>query len=367
MSPLERLPCLRPDLPSEASFSVSELPHIAKLDQNESAVDLPEAFKREIAEELTRRAWSRYPQPREYQAARAALAEALGLPAGCVALTVGGDQVIQAAFLLAGGAGRRARWFEPTYPYVALAARVTGTTPDPIVLGPDVDARIDADAVNRGKRADLIVLVSPNNPTGGMPTRAAIDAALADETRLLLVDEAYADFTFPSTTLVEEATWRPNLIVARSLSKSMCAAVRLGFAVAHPQIIATIDRMYTAPYHLNALQLRVAARYGEILPLVRAGAAAARSERDRVREALERMGRVDTRASQGNFLFFTIPGGVGAARSVHAQLARVGVRVRDVSGLPGAGESLRVTMGNREENDVFLARLAEALRAPAPG
>jgi histidinol-phosphate/aromatic aminotransferase/cobyric acid decarboxylase-like protein len=55
---------------------------------------------------------------------------------------------------------------------------------------------------------------------------------------------------------------------------------------------------------------------------------------------------------------------VGAAANLQAHLARVGVRVRDVSGLPGAGQALRVTMGTREENELFLTRLAEAMRQP---
>jgi histidinol-phosphate aminotransferase len=356
----ERLPCLRVDLPSATSFLVSELPHVAKLDQNESAVDLPADFKRELARLLADTPWNRYPQPREYQAARAALADSLGVPPGCVALTVGGDQVIQAAFLLAGGPGRRARWFEPTYPYVPLAARVTGTAGDAVVLGPDLEGRLDAAAVRGdGTPVDLVVLVSPNNPTGGVVGRAAVEAALQDERRLVLVDEAYVDFA-NAPSWIDEATRRPNLIVGRSLSKSMCAAVRLGFAVAHPQIIATLERIYTAPYHLNALQLRVAERYGDLLPFVRSAAAQVRGERERVRAALARLNGISPRPSQGNFVFFDV-GAVTGASALQSRLARAGVRVRDVSGLPGAGEALRVTIGTREENETFLARLGEQL------
>jgi histidinol-phosphate aminotransferase len=63
------------------------------------------------------------------------------------------------------------------------------------------------------------------------------------------------------------------------------------------------------------------------------------------------------RPSQGNFVYFGVPG----ARELHARLAAAGVRVRDVSGLPGAGEALRVTIGTRAENEVFLERLAALL------
>src|SRR5262245_4641181 len=118
------LSCLRPDLPPPSSFTVSEKPHRAKLDQNEAPVDCPPALKRAIAEALAAGAWHRYPHPREYAEAKARFAEAVRVKPEQLALTVGCDQVIQAAFFLAGGPGRRARWFEPTYPHVALCSRM---------------------------------------------------------------------------------------------------------------------------------------------------------------------------------------------------------------------------------------------------
>src|SRR5688572_21024567 len=136
------LVCLRPDLPAPGSFTVAEVPYRAKLDQNEAPLDLPAEVKREILADLGSRSWNRYPQPREYAQARAKLAEAIGVEPERVALTVGCDQVIQAAFLLAGGPGRRARWFEPTYPYISLMSRVTATIGEGIVLGEEVDAAL---------------------------------------------------------------------------------------------------------------------------------------------------------------------------------------------------------------------------------
>src|SRR5436190_15871809 len=133
------LACLRPDLPPPGSFTVIEEPHRAKLDQNESAIDLPGELKRELAAELAARSWNRYPQPIEYREAKQKLATAIGVEPDSVALTVGCDQVIQAAFLLAGGGGRRARLFEPTYPYIGLMSRATGTLGEGVVLGEDVD------------------------------------------------------------------------------------------------------------------------------------------------------------------------------------------------------------------------------------
>jgi histidinol-phosphate aminotransferase len=347
--------CLRPDLPAATSFTVSEHPHRAKLDQNESATDLPADLKRDLGAALAGGAWNRYPQPREYAEAKARFGAAVGVAPEQLALTVGADQVIQAAFLLAAGPGRRARWFEPTYPYVSLASRVTGTLGEGIVLGEELDETLGPAEVAATPAPHLIVLVSPNNPTGGTVSRESLDAALADPDRFVLVDEAYADFA--GETMLAEAGTRPNLLVGRSLSKSLLAGVRLGWAVGHPEAIAALERIYTAPYHLTSFQLLVASRYGEIRPYVDTAVAEVRAERERVRQALAALEGLQVRPSRANFLLFRI----ADASSHHADLAERGVRVRDVSGLPGLGSHLRVTIGTRAENDLFLAALDELL------
>lgn len=355
------LACLRPDLPAPGTFTVVEVPHKAKLDQNEAPLDLPDTIKRDILAELASRAWNRYPQPAQYVAAKAKLAAAINVEPERVALTVGCDQVIQAAFLLGGGAGRRARWFEPTYPFISLMSRATGTIGEGIVLGDDLDEKLDAARVLAAPTPHLIVLVAPNNPTGGIPSRKALEAALADPERLVLVDEAYADFS--GETVIHDYASRPNLLVGRSLSKSLVAGARLGFAVGHPDMIAAMERIYTAPYHLNALQLAVASRYGEILPHVRATADAVIAECERLTAALADLPGVTPRPSHANFVLFR----VDEAGAVQAKLAAAGVRVRDVSGLPGLGSHLRVTAGTRAENDLFLKILEESLGGTGPG
>ncbi len=351
--------CLRPGLPSAYAFQVTELPHRAKLDQNETPVDLPDELKRDLVAELAAQPWNRYIQPADYGRARAGLAEVFGLDPDTIAITVGADQAIEAAFLVAGGPGRRARWFEPTYPYIPHAALRTSTEADPVVFGADVDARIDAAAVTAGPRADLIALVSPNNPTGGMVSTEVIDAALADDSHLVLLDEAYADYS--GATEVGRIPQTANLLVVRSLSKSSLAGIHVGFAVAHPDVVRVIDRMYTAPYHLDAMQLLVARRYPEIRPHVEAAAARAVAERDRLATELAALPGITPRPSRASFILFQVAGDAARARAIHGALAEAGVRVRDVGGLPGLAGYLRVTIGTPTENALFLEELDKAL------
>ena len=350
---------LRPGLPSAYAFQVTELPHRAKLDQNETPVDLPDELKRDLTAELAAQPWNRYIQPAEYGRARAGLAEVFGLDPDTIAITVGADQAIESAFLVAGGTGRRARWFEPTYPYIPHAALRTSTEKDPVIFGADVDTRIDAEAVTAEPRADIVALVSPNNPTGGMVSAGAIDAALADDARLVLLDEAYADYS--GATEVGRIPAAPNLLVVRSLSKSSLAGIHIGFAVAHPDVVRVIDRMYTAPYHLDAMQLLVARRYPEIRPHVESAAARAVAERDRLQTELAAMPDITPRPSRASFILFHVAGESNRARTVHRTLAEAGVRIRDVGSLSGLAGYLRVTIGTPAENSLFLQELRAAM------
>lgn len=353
------LACLRSDLPAAYAFSVTELPCQAKLDQNETAVDLPAELKHELMAELAARPWNRYVQPAEYMAAKAALAAVFGLPAESVALMSGADQAIEAAFMIAGGPGRRARIFEPTYPYLAHAARRTSTMVDAVHLGVDIDSMLTPERVAAAPRPELIALVSPNNPTGGLVAESVVGAALADDRSLVFVDEAYAELSGHSF-----ASWVPahaNLVLARSLSKSLLAGVHLGFIHAHPEIIALVERMYTAPYHLNVMQLQLARRYGDVTPHVRAAAADVLAERERMSAALAAMDEIEPRPSRANFILFAVAGEPARARRVSARLAAAGVRIRDVGGVVGLEGYLRVTVGTAAENQLFLSALSSAV------
>jgi histidinol-phosphate aminotransferase len=309
--------------------------------------------------ELESLGWNRYLQPAAYVEAKRALAEVFDLDPDTVALTVGADQAIEAAFLIAGGPGRRARWFEPTYPFIAHAARRTFTAGGAIELGVEVDARIEDALADAAFTADLIALVSPNNPTGGMPGAGALELALGDGDRLVLVDEAYADFS--GETVAARVPSTPNLFVVRSLSKASLAGAHLGFAVAHPEAIAAVERMYTAPYHLNQWQVLLARRYGDVRPHVVRAAELVVAERQRVTAALALMPGVAPRPSRANFILFELSRDLPEPAVVHRRLAADGVRVRFLGGLPGLERFLRVTIGTAAENDVFLGALAVAV------
>jgi histidinol-phosphate aminotransferase len=340
---------LRPGLPTSAPLTVSRLPTVAKLDQNESPAGLPEALVADFAAELARAPWHRYPQPSEYDAAREHFADALGLDPEGVALTAGCDQAIEGAHFLAGGPGRRALVFEPTYPMLAHAGLLAGTEVTRIDLGVEYDLKPE----HLDRPAELVLVASPNNPTGRRVPAAVIAHALAAE-RFVFVDEAYHDFS--GVTVAGLVAEHPNLMVGRSCSKSLLAGMRLGYAIARPEVARRLDLLLTAPYHLGHAQLLLARRFAEILPHVRASAAQTVAERERLAAALRGLG-VEVEPSEANFLLLR----VDRAAEVYAGLARAGVRVRYAPRIPGLEGRLRVTVGLAAQSELLIAELRRLL------
>ncbi len=340
---------LRDGAPTEPSFSVSEVPHRAKLDQNESPCDIPKEAKQHVLNALGDAKWNRYPQPKKYVEVKKRFAAAVDLDPDQLILTVGCDQIILLTYWAAGGPGRTARIFEPSYPIFGALARTTHTTLDQVVLGPDFDVA----ARGLGDPVDLMVLVAPNNPTGNGPNRELILEALAKGS-LVFVDEAYADYA--EDTVIDIVEDYPNLLVGRSLSKALLAGVRLGYAMGHPSLINVLERLIFAPYHLNALQLLVAEHFDAIKPHLKTMVRSVIAERHRVANHLGEMG-LRVYPSKANFILFEAD---SAARTYRGLLDR-GVRIRDVSAMPGMGEHLRVTIGSRNENDIFLEAVSKSV------
>lgn len=342
------LDLLRPDAPTAPAFSVAQRPHRAKLDQNESPGDLPAEVKRTIADALVEAPWNRYPQPQQYREAKSRFAAAVDQSPERVILTAGCDQMILLAFWAAGGPGRRARFFEPTYPIYGLHARTTQTEIDRVVL----DADYDVAARGLGDPVDLLLLVSPNNPTGNGLDRTLVREALGRRC-LVFVDEAYGEYA--GETVADLVAEYPNLLVARSLSKSLLAGVRLGYGIGHPELITVLERLIFAPYHLSQWQLIMAAHHDLVAPHASAMVRSVIGERERVQNRLRDLG-IRFWPSRASFVLFEVED----AAATNRRLLERGIRIRDVSSLPGLDQHLRVTIGSREENDLFLAALAEA-------
>ncbi len=339
---------LRADLPDAPSFTVSQSPCKAKLDQNETPWDLPDELRRRILDEFQSSNWNRYPQPAEYEEAKKCMGETLNIEPENLILTHGCDQAIQGAHWLAGGAGKKAVVFEPTYPMMAHARYLSGTKVDRMFLGPDYI--IDPQYF---EGYDLIFIASPNNPTGGTTSEEVIQSAL-EHPALVFLDEAYYDLS--GKTAVSKLKNHPNLLIGRSCSKSLLAGLRLGYALGHPEVIGKLERMLTAPYNLSLLHLILARNYQEINKHVRKVVRTIRSERKKLSDELAGMG-LKVYPSEANFIMFEIDN----PDHIFDGLVNAGVRIRNLTQIKGLIRHLRVTVGDPQENQFFLNALKNLL------
>jgi len=341
---------LRSDISGSFGFGITEIENLkAKLDQNECGRDLPAELKELIGKELFRFKLNRYPQPKDYYEAKDIFAEAAGFKPENIFLTVGCDQVIMMAFWLAGGPGRRALIFEPTYPMYAHAAMIMGTEAVRVNLGAD----FIWDTSYFGQGFHLINIVSPNNPTGQLAGDEVVESALRTGA-LVFVDEAYYDFSGKTYRGFLEGY--ENIMIGRSLAKSGLAGLRLGYGVARPEIVALAEGLLFIPYHLNLLQLAAARAYPGLKPFIEAWARDVNSEKERLYRFLEELG-IPYKRSYANFVLFRVP----EPKRVYDCLLGECIRIRNTSSLKGLEGWLRVTIGTREEMDCFMEALRRAL------
>jgi histidinol-phosphate aminotransferase len=278
-----------------------------------------------------------------------ALADRLRVPADHLAVATGSVALIYqllSAFCEPGDEVVHAwRSFE-AYPIAVAAAAATG-----VQVPVTADARHDLDAMLASvtDRTRVVIVCTPNNPTGPAVTQTELDAFLADvpEHVVVVVDEAYLEFVRMADAVDGIATYarRPNVVLFRTFSKAYgLAGLRVGYAVAQPEVAAPL-RAVSLPFGVSAVAQAAAiaslAAEDELLERVDALVA----ERDRVGSALREMGWAVPEA-QGNFFWFALG---DRTPDFAAAADERGIVVR-----PFAGEGCRVSVGEVEANDRLL-------------
>ncbi|MDP2884244.1 MAG: histidinol-phosphate transaminase [Ignavibacteria bacterium] len=244
---------------------------------------------------------------------------------------------------------------EPTYGVYRVAADVNDITVSSSLLTDEF--QIDPDDVQRTSDANtkLIFCCSPNNPTGNLLRRQDILDLCAVTQAIVVVDEAYVDFA-RTESLIGALSQFPNLVVLRTLSKVWgLAAIRLGYAVAHPPIVSYLMKA-KAPYNINALTSMEALKALERADHVQQSVASTIAERKRLVRELERVACVQrVFPSDANFLLVRVTD----ARTLHQRLAQRGVIVRDRSSEPKLANCIRISVGTPGQNDTLLTALKE--------
>lgn len=351
---------LRENLRGKSPYGAPQLVVPVRLNTNENPhpptqalIDDVAASVREVAAEL-----HRYPD-RDAVALRTDLAAYLTAATG-VELTVdnlwaanGSNEILQQLLQAFGGPGRTAIGFVPSYSMHPIISDGTQTEWLQAARAADFGLAVDvAVAAIKERTPDVVFVASPNNPSGQSVSIEDLRRLLqAMRGGILVVDEAYGEFSSqPSAvTLIDE--FPTKLIVTRTMSKAFAfAGGRLGYLAAAPAVIDAL-LLVRLPYHLSVLTQAAACAALRHADDTLASVATLAAERDRVSAELSRLGyRVIP--SDANFVLF------GEFRDAPASWQRYldkGILIRDV-GIPGF---LRTTIGLAEENDAFLAASAD--------
>ena len=357
---LNRLP-LRDDLRGLTPYGAPQLEVPILLNVNENTHGLPQEVQEAITASVQQAVsgLNRYPD-REFTELRERLAAYLGHGLGIENIWAGNgsNEVLQQVLQAFGGPGRTAMSFPPTYSMYPLLSSGTGTRYLTGERAADFTLTADSAAAQvRAAAPNIVFLCTPNNPTGtalGLDVVEAVYEAGAASNAVVIVDEAYAEFSHAGTpSALELLPGRERLIVSRTMSKAFAlAGARLGYLAAAPEIADAL-RLVRLPYHLSAVTQATANA-----ALAHAGALLAnvediKAQRDRIVTELTALG-LQPAPSDANFVFF---GGLEDPARTWQGLLEAGVLIRDV-GIPG---HLRVTAGTEAETTAFLTSLRALL------
>lgn len=350
---------IRPEVQRLSAYAVPEVGDVVKLDAMENPYPWPEPDLRPAwLDELASVGVNRYPDPRSR-----ALVERLhrhwAVPASQrVLLGNGSDELIQLLTMAVARPGAKVLVPEPTFVMYRMIATFCGLECVGVPLAKDF--ALDADALIEAIEAHepaIVWLAWPNNPTGNLWPREAIERVLERAPGLVVVDEAYQPFAQDS--FIGDLERWPHLAVLRTMSKLGLAGLRLGALVGPPDWLDEIDKL-RLPYNVNVVTQTSVAFALDHFDRLEAQAATIRRERERLNERLAALPGVVAYPSAANFVLVRVP--AGRASQVHADVLERGVLIKKLDGAhPQLRDCLRVTVGTPEQNEHLIEAMGQAL------
>lgn len=296
---------------------------------------------------------NRYPDPQQLKL-KQRVSAIKGQPVENIFLGNGSDEGIDVLFRVLCEPGvDNAVIVDPTYGMYSVCAEINDVECRSVLLRRDfsLDPGVVLEAVD--EQTKLIFLCSPNNPTSNSLEEEAMMKIIDSVSCIVVVDEAYIDFS-RGPGLLSRLQERKNLVVLQTLSKAWgLAGIRLGMLFAHPELVSYLSKV-KYPYNINALTIEAALKGLEDLERGEAWIKEIMEERSWLAEALDSLDFVkEVYPSDANFLLIR----VGNPEAVYQFLMNRGIIIRDRSSVPLCENSLRITIGSREENKSLMEAL----------
>jgi len=245
---------------------------------------------------------------------------------------------------------------QPTYGMYTVSADINGIEIKNVSLTPDFDVDVSKAENTWTDKTKLLFLCSPNNPSGNLLSKSKIESLLQRFSGLVIVDEAYIDFTDYEGFLPLLNRYQ-NLVVLQTLSKAWgLAGIRLGMCFSNKEVINILNKI-KPPYNISILTQQVAMESIKNSELKNKWVQEIKSERERLKNELLKIKCVEkVYPSDANFLLTKVVN----AKATYASLVAKGIITRDRSNVLLCDNCLRITVGTKGENNVLLNELMNA-------
>ncbi|RPD40904.1 histidinol-phosphate transaminase [Chitinophaga barathri] len=298
-------------------------------------------------------AYHRYPDPLQWKV-KYRLAEIKGVPPQNIFLGNGSDEAIDILYRAFCRPGvDNVVLCPPTYGMYEVSANINDVTIRKASLTPDFQLDLEAIESAIDENTKLIFICSPNNPTANAINREDIEMVLNNFDGIVVVDEAYINFS-RQKSLIRELTEYPNLVILQTLSKAWgLAALRVGMAFASEDIINVFNKI-KPPYNINQASQELALQALDNIEQVNGWIKETVEERNKLQAALTALPIVElVYPSDANFLLVKTVD----AKGIYNKLVEQGIIVRDRSKVELCAGCLRITIGTPEENITLLNTL----------
>ena len=296
---------------------------------------------------------NRYPDPLQEEV-KAELSRLKGVPAECIFLGNGSDEAIDLPYRCFCRPGKdNVVAIEPTYGMYKVCADINDVEYRTVLLDEHFQITAERLLAACDENTKLIWLCSPNNPTGNNLIREEILKVINGFEGLVIVDEAYSDFSRQAPLRLELAK-HPNLIVLNTMSKAWgLAAIRMGMAFASKEIIALFNKV-KYPYNVNLLTQRQALESLKSRADVEQWVSILLQERSRLMEAFRQLPQCkEVYPSDANFFLARMTD----AQKIYDYLVDQGIIVRNRSRIQLCQNCLHITIGTRTENSELVGAL----------
>jgi len=343
----------RKDLFNSTGYKIEQADNLIKVNQNESPFDIPAQLKKDIIEKLLKTSWNLYPDIK-YSDLISSASFFYNVDSRALFPARGSNEILYTLFNTFARNNKVIIITEPSYSMYRIMGSMLGIKLKAIPLYKNFSFPVSKIySASRKNNTGLIILCSPNNPTGNTISESELTEILENSKSFIAIDEAYAEFSDQNfITLTKKYN---NLIIIRTMSKALsAAALRIGWIISNPDFISKFRNSFL-PYHVDSISATIASEliksnyFKNVINNVI-------SERTKMYNALSKIKNIKVFNSKSNF-FLIEP--CNDAFIIFQELKKNGILVRNVSNYHGLSNHLRISVGTSDQNNYLIKTIRE--------